>query len=120
VRVPVPRVFLNELDAQSPVLLSYWNGPAADISLGDRGELPTFDGPIVEPVVVRDPWPSPENRWNLGRVEYPEFDLASRMTARDVTFLGRDTKSALSGVTSMEPMTRSSCRPVAYVKGEPR
>lgn len=81
--LPRARVLLDELDAYSPVLLAYRNRANSGHVVVVTGAwyVPTFDGPIIESVVVRDPWPSPENRWNLGRVELPGTDLTSQMTA---------------------------------------
>ena len=80
---PSPKVFLDELNAQCPVLLAYMNAASSGHVVVATGAsyFPSFDGPIVESVVVRDPWPSPENRWTLGRVEHPGASLASRMMA---------------------------------------
>jgi hypothetical protein len=79
---PRPVVLLDELSAQFPVLFCYRTDD-------DRGHVvvatgasyfPGYDGPIVESLVVRDPWPSPENRWAPGEREYGAR-MASRITA---------------------------------------
>jgi hypothetical protein len=80
---PRPNMLLEELNAQFPMLLCYRNAANRGHVVVATGAsyVPSPDGPSVESVVVRDPWPSPENRWSLGRVEHSGLSLASRMTA---------------------------------------
>jgi hypothetical protein len=79
---PRPVVLLDELSAQFPVLLCYRTQGSGHVVVATGASyVPGFDGPIVESLVVRDPWPSPENQWNLGRAEYRGADLASQITA---------------------------------------
>jgi Papain-like cysteine protease AvrRpt2 len=79
---PSPVLLLDELSAQFPVLFCYRTDDDSGHVVVATGAsyFPGYDGPIVESLVVRDPWPSPENRWAPGEREY-RARLASRITA---------------------------------------
>lgn len=80
---PTPAVLLEELSQGHPVIVGYKSGPnsghAVVITAANYDMSPT--GPIIQSVVARDPWPSPENIAKNGRVEYPGIQIASLMQA---------------------------------------
>lgn len=80
---PAPLYLIQELQAQHPILIGYksssYSGHAVIITACSY--LPTMYGPIIQSIVVRDPWPSPENVSNNGRVEYSAVNLANLMQA---------------------------------------
>ncbi|MDM7859435.1 C39 family peptidase [Alteromonas sp. ASW11-36] len=80
---PTPAVLLQELSQGRPVIVGYSTGPntghAVVITAASYTMSPS--GPIIQSVVVRDPWPSAQNIQTSGRVEYPGAQLASVMQA---------------------------------------
>jgi hypothetical protein len=80
---PTPAVLLQELSQGRPVIVGYKSGPnsghAVVITAANYDMSPM--GPIIQSVVARDPWPSPQNIANNGRVEYPGIQIASLMQA---------------------------------------
>lgn len=79
---PAPALLLNELSQGHPVIIGYatsFSGGHAVVCTAANYTNSIY-GPIINTIVVRDPWPSPENRLNGGRVEYPGLQLASRIT----------------------------------------
>lgn len=75
---PPPNVLLNELSQYHPILLTFMSGPTSGHAVVitaasyTRGQF----GPQVTSIVVRDPWPSPQNIVTAGRVEIPYSALA--------------------------------------------
>lgn len=80
---PSPAYLVRELDTGRPVLVGYVSGPGTGhaVVITACSYVPTPQGPIIQTLVVRDPWPSPQNVANLGRVEYPGSVLAQRIMA---------------------------------------
>ncbi len=80
---PTPSVLLRELSQGHPVLAGYRSGPGSGhaVVITAASFLQTRSGPVIASVVVRDPWPSPENVGNYGRVEYPGAQFASVIEA---------------------------------------
>ena len=80
---PSPVVLLHELSSGRPVIAAYSSGPNSGHAVVITGAsyIQTYDGPIVQSVVVRDPWPSHVNRANAGRVEYGGLDFSRVMQA---------------------------------------
>jgi hypothetical protein len=80
---PSPLYLIQELSEQRPVLIGYQSGPnsghAVVITACSYTQSPY--GPIIQSIVVRDPWPSPQNIANRGRVEYPGINLANIIQA---------------------------------------
>jgi Papain-like cysteine protease AvrRpt2 len=75
---PSATVLIQELNQQHPILLTFATGPFnghAVVITGAR-YFPTNQGPIIDSIIIRDPWPSPENIQNKGRVEIAGLDLA--------------------------------------------
>ncbi|HLZ87134.1 MAG TPA: papain-like cysteine protease family protein, partial [Puia sp.] len=80
---PSPAYLIQELSAQRPILVAYMPSPSSGHAVIITGcsFIPTSSGPLIQSIVVRDPWPSDENIQNDGRVEYPAAMLGSRITA---------------------------------------
>ena len=80
---PTPVILLQELSQGHPVLVGYKSGPnsghAVVITAANYDMSPM--GPMIQSVVVRDPWPSAQNIANNGRVEYTGIQIASLMQA---------------------------------------
>lgn len=79
--VPTPTILIQELRQKRPIIVGYRSGPksAHAVVITAASFIPSLQGPIIVSVVVRDPWPSKENIFNSGRVEYPRNYLASLM-----------------------------------------
>ena len=80
---PTPAFLLAELSQQRPMIIGYRTGPqsshAVVVTAASYTQSPY--GPIIQSVVVRDPWPSPKNVQTRGRVEYPWASLANQINA---------------------------------------
>lgn len=80
---PTPAVLLQELSQGRPVIVGYSSGQnsghAIVITAASYTQSP--NGPIIQSIVARDPWPSPQNIQTSGRVEYPGAQIASLMQA---------------------------------------
>ena len=82
VGVPTPAILLEELSQGRPVIVAYQSGPSGHaVVVTDASFIRSARGPIVQSVVVRDPWPSPQTIRSRGRVEYPGAQIASLMQA---------------------------------------
>jgi hypothetical protein len=75
---PHPGVLLQELSQEHPVLLAYMSTPNSGHAVVGTAASYTPPG-MVNTIVVRDPWPSAQNKLNNGRNEYDGAVLASRM-----------------------------------------
>ncbi|WP_084454568.1 C39 family peptidase [Algoriphagus terrigena] len=80
---PTPLYLVQELSAQRPVLIGYQSGPNSGhaVVVTACSYTPSAYGPIIESIVVRDPWPSEQNIYNNGRVEYLGQNIAVLMQA---------------------------------------
>ena len=80
---PTPAYLLQELADQRPVLIGYQTGAGSGhaVVITACSYTQSANGPIIQSIVVRDPWPSPQNNENLGRVEYTGVNLASVIQA---------------------------------------
>lgn len=80
---PTPTILIRELSQGRPVIVGYRSGPnsghAVVITAVSYTSSPR--GPVIQSVVVRDPWPSARNRRNNGRVEYRGAEFAAKMQA---------------------------------------
>ncbi len=83
--VGAPRVdiLLHELSQGFPLIIGYHCAPQCGhaVVVTAASYIQGANGPIIQSIVVRDPWPSPENIANRGRVEYPAANLALLMDA---------------------------------------
>ena len=80
---PTPAYLVQELTAQRPVLIGYKSGPNSGhaVVVTALSYIPSPSGPIIQTVVVRDPWPSQQNINTNGRVEYPGLNIANLIQA---------------------------------------
>jgi hypothetical protein len=80
---PIPRLLIDEISKKRPVLIGYKNGPTGGhaVVITALSYIITNNGPVITSLVVRDPWPSANNRANGGRVEYQGIQLASLINA---------------------------------------
>ena len=80
---PPPAVLIEELQNGRPMIIGYRSGPASGhaVVLTAATFSLTAYGPVIHSVVVRDPWPSPANVVNRGRVEYDGRSLAAFIEA---------------------------------------
>jgi hypothetical protein len=80
---PTPAYLIQELAAQRPVLIGYQSGPNSGhaVVITACSYTQSAYGPIIQSIVVRDPWPSQENISTNGRVEYPGINLANLIQA---------------------------------------
>lgn len=78
---PPASYLLSELSARRPVIVGYASGPASAhaVIVTAASWTPSVNGPMVQTLVVRDPWPSEQNLANRGRVEYTGASLAQNM-----------------------------------------
>lgn len=80
---PSPAILLQELRQGHPVIVSYLSSPTTAHAVIVTGaqvvQSPT--GPVLQSLVVRDPWPSSQNVTTRGRVEYPSTQLVPFMQA---------------------------------------
>jgi hypothetical protein len=80
---PIPAVLLDELSNGRPVIIGYQSGPnsAHAVVITAASYVPSPNGPMIQSLVVRDPFPTPANIQNRGRVEYPGAGLAQLIQA---------------------------------------
>ena len=80
---PSPSILLQELSNGRPVIVGYRTGENSGhaVVITAASYTVSNNGPIIQSVVARDPWPSNENIRNAGRVEYTGGSIASLMQA---------------------------------------
>lgn len=80
---PNPSYLIQELSNQHPVLIGYNSGQNSGhaVVITACSYILTNSGPIIQSIVVRDPWPSTSNINKNGRVEYSGIQLASVISA---------------------------------------
>lgn len=68
---PAPPVLVNELSQGHPILLTFQSGPNTGhvVVITAASYFGTPQGPQIVNMVIRDPFPTPVNVQNLGRVE---------------------------------------------------
>ncbi len=78
---PPPRVLIDELSKNHPILLTFISGPNSGhaVVITAASYIPTPNGPYINSLIIRDPWPNQENIDNKGRVEIAGQDLAGFM-----------------------------------------
>lgn len=88
---PPPMVLIEELQNGRPMIIGYQSGPASGhaVVLTAATYSLTAYGPVIHTVTVRDPWPSPANVLNRGRVEYDGRSLATVIQAYWRVSVGR-------------------------------
>lgn len=80
---PTPAILLNELSQGRPVIVGYSSGQNSGhaVVITAASYTQSNNGPVIQTVIVRDPWPSPQNIQTAGRVEYSGAQYASVMQA---------------------------------------
>ncbi len=80
---PTPAYLVQELSMQHPVMIGYQTSPNSGhaVVVTACSYTPSVYGPIIQSIVVRDPWPNEQNVANRGRVEYPGSNIASLIQA---------------------------------------
>lgn len=75
---PTPAYLVKELANERPVMIGYQTGPNTGhaVLITACSYIPTKNGPQIRSVIVRDPWPSPENKASAGRIEYWGHSIA--------------------------------------------
>lgn len=75
---PPPQLLLQEMAQQHPVILGVVRGPSGGHAMVATAAsyTPAAGGATVQSIIVRDPWPSPENQATNGRQEFPAAPLA--------------------------------------------
>jgi hypothetical protein len=71
VGAPAPAVLIQELNQQHPILLTFATGPFSGhaVVITAASSVATANGPFITSLVLRDPFPTPQNVANDGRVE---------------------------------------------------
>ena len=80
---PSAAVMIEELRNGRPMIIGYQSSPVSGhaVVLTAATFSQTVYGPFIHSIVVRDPWPTPVNILNRGRVEYDGPSLASVIQA---------------------------------------
>ncbi|MGC2118266.1 MAG: hypothetical protein WA644_04200, partial [Candidatus Acidiferrales bacterium] len=67
-----PQILISQLSQRHPILLGVWSGPTSGhaVVVTAASYINSPSGPIIISLVIRDPWPSPQNIATAGRVEY--------------------------------------------------
>jgi hypothetical protein len=80
---PTPTYLIQELYLKRPVLIGYQSGPNSGhiVVITACSYINTDNGPLIESIVVRDPWPDEDNVANQGRKEWTGIDLANKIQA---------------------------------------
>jgi hypothetical protein len=76
---PGPQYLVDELSAQRPVLIGYMSGSNSGhaVVITSCSYIETLNGPFIQSIIVRDPWPDDQNILNKGRIEYEGRFLAN-------------------------------------------
>jgi hypothetical protein len=77
--LPPPGVLINQLSQGHPFLLTFATGAYSGHAVVITGATyyPSSNGPFIQSIILRDPWPSDQNKANDGRVEVSGSDLAA-------------------------------------------
>lgn len=80
--IPIPLGLVRELDLPRPIIIAYHTGPQTGhaVVLTACSYLPTNNGPYIQSLIVRDPWPNQQNIMNNGRLEYLGTDLVQKIS----------------------------------------
>jgi len=80
---PTPAYLIQELSLQRPVLIGYQSGPNTGhaVVITACSYIESDDGPIIQTLIVRDPWPSEVNVANEGRVVHRGYEIANSIQA---------------------------------------
>jgi hypothetical protein len=79
---PEPMLLIRELSHKRPVIIGYQANFGGHVVLITAvSYYQTAVGPVIRSIIVRDPLPEMNNRFNNGRIEYDAATLASRIDA---------------------------------------
>lgn len=80
---PTPSILVNELSNGRPVIIGYRSGANSGhaVVVTALSYYDSWNGPIVQSIVVRDPYPNRTNLRTNGRREYPGAVLANNIQA---------------------------------------
>ncbi|HVW13775.1 MAG TPA: papain-like cysteine protease family protein [Mucilaginibacter sp.] len=80
---PNPSYLIQQLSQYHPVLIGYRSGPNSGhaVVITACSYIQTYHGPVIQSIVVRDPWPSDKNIASGGRREYTGISLANLIQA---------------------------------------
>lgn len=80
---PSPYYLIQQLSQGRPILIGYQSGPNSGhaVVITACSYIQTYDGPVIQSIVVRDPWPSEQNTANDGRAEWGGSQLANFIQA---------------------------------------
>lgn len=78
---PRPDQLINELANGRPVIIGYTTGGSVGhaVVVTAASFVPTPNGPMIQTIIVRDPFPTQANIQNNGRIEYPAAALAGNI-----------------------------------------
>ena len=68
---PPPTVLIDQLSHGHPMLLTFATGPSSGhaVVITAASYTPSAYGPLIRTLIIRDPWPSPQNIQTSGKVE---------------------------------------------------
>ncbi len=80
---PPPMILINQLSQRHPVLLTFMSGPTSGhaVVITAASYINTQWGPQITSLVIRDPYPTPQNTANAGRVEIAGSSLTQLAAA---------------------------------------
>jgi hypothetical protein len=78
---PTPTYLIDELSNKRPVLVGYKSSVSGGhaVIITAVSYIMSFNGPIIQTITVRDPWPSAQNINNKGKVVYTGSSFASKI-----------------------------------------
>ncbi|MBL0940859.1 MAG: C39 family peptidase [Gemmatimonadaceae bacterium] len=78
---PPVDLLLDEMDRREPIIIGYKASPDMGHAVVITGVVysQTPQGNVIHKIIVRDPWPSSENRATNGRVEYEAGEFAPKI-----------------------------------------
>lgn len=80
VGVPAPNDLLQELYDGHPIIVAYHGASSKHaVVITGAGFIATQNGPSVQTIIVRDPFPTPQTIASQGRIEYPAFQFMQRV-----------------------------------------
>lgn len=80
---PTPAYLIQQLNLQRPILIGYKSSPTTGhaVVVTACSYIQTNNGPLIQSLIVRDPWPSESNIASNGRIEYDALSLAQLIDA---------------------------------------
>jgi hypothetical protein len=105
---PHPQVIINQLSQQVPMLFTIDTGPNSGhvVVLTGARYYETEDGPHISSLIIRDPYPSPSNLRNQGRIEISGRDLNRFVQYINRSWMVWITPSRTASSTTSRPSSR--------------